>query len=308
MKRFLFLVLLSGTSHSVWGQPTVETRATADSGTTVPPALKLPATPAAARAVPRSPVAPPPAVTDPLEAPAGQPAATTPWPPLVPALVGLLIGGAAMGWWMSQRAKQALATDEERIDAKFHAEMREFRRELNRIEGENQRLQWQVDELKGKKLTNEYRVARPEESVAPLIDPAPPQPEAGEAEVARDEFLLGDTVELAVASAQPPRPTTHYAPALEVNFLEDRLLNPQPLEHLPIELTIDPAHPDRARFVLNPRVDRALIVGDGVGRLSEFFAFERPDKVRTLRPGPAGELRREDGGWRVIHKAGLELD
>lgn len=302
MKKILLLVLLSAAGSPTFAQPGTTTHVpqaaehTADSIRAARAAgLKRSAAQMAPVAAPE---AEPPEVITPAPEPPPRP--TDPWKPFMGGLlVGALFGGLVVAWWINQQLARAPvpATPQDLQDKLTLAEV-----ELARLRQENKEYR-HVDAL-AKLKTQRSRDTRESPPAAPARPPAPTSPAPPPPP---ERMTVGETVTLPVEPAPPPAPSTHYAPATETNFIEDRLLNPYPLEHLPIELTEDPGNPQRALFKLNPRVDQALIIGDGVGRLGEFFAFERPDKVRSLRAGPAGELRREQGGWRVVKKAGLVL-
>ena len=232
-------------------------------------------------------------------------------------LAGALFGGLLVGWLLSQRRKPspdvAMPSSREEeppvlaeTPSQRHGEREKLRKQDRELSNQIGELEKQVREL-----TKQNRILRvpdpPSPAPQPPVTSPPPSPTA-------EAVAVGETIGLTVepkAPASPPpappAPELRYAPALEVNFLEDRQLKAESYEHLPIEITLDPDNRQRARFTFNPRANQAQIIGDGVGRLVEFFDFARPEKVSALRPGTPGELRREEGGWRVVRKAGLEL-
>lgn len=120
------------------------------------------------------------------------------------------------------------------------------------------------------------------------------------------------TVEELVGAPPAPAPTplaTRYGPVQETPFVEERKLVDAPLPQLALMLTVSPTHPDQASFTLNPQVDQARLIGDGLARLQKFFDYDPPlggriTAVAAVRPG---RLQRQASGWQVVERARLAI-
>lgn len=109
-------------------------------------------------------------------------------------------------------------------------------------------------------------------------------------------------------AAMAPLPTLffRYAPAQEGGFIEERKVVTDALPQLPIMLTVDLRIPDRATFILNPYVNQAKLIGDGLEQLRDYFDFTLPaGKIASVTAAEAGQLRRQYDGWEVIRPAQL---
>lgn len=100
--------------------------------------------------------------------------------------------------------------------------------------------------------------------------------------------------------------TTCYAPAQETGFLRDNKLASEPLPQLPLLLTLSTDDPATASFTLNPHVNQAKLIGDGLHQLSEFFDFELPTgRLTAVSADTPGQLARQGDGWQVVSRARL---
>lgn len=236
---------------------------------------------------------------------------------LLAGFIGSLFGGLATAFWLNRKILQADAKEKANDNKDAQNELADLKGKLHISESKVKRLELDLEDAKRPKAFNNPKQQsgrdRDRDQRKPSLPAPAPMPAVvpAVATPAPNEVPIGETIEWSAPSvpapAPLPPPTKHYAPATENGFLEDRILQPDAQGHLSIELTIDPAQRDQARFTLNPHVNQPQIIGDDVDRLKEFFSFLRPEKIRTLRAGTAGVLRREEGGWRVEKKAGLEL-
>lgn len=134
----------------------------------------------------------------------------------------------------------------------------------------------------------------------------PPTAEVAPATELTEEELVGAPVEM------PPAPApaaTRYGPVQETPFVEERKIVDSPLPQLALMLTVDPRNPDQATFTLNPQVDQARLIGDGLTRLQKFFDYDPPlggriTAVAAVRPG---RLQRQASGWQVVERAKLTI-
>ncbi len=118
--------------------------------------------------------------------------------------------------------------------------------------------------------------------------------------------------ELVGASPDAPAPApaaTRYGPVQETPFLEERKIVDTPLPQLALMLTVNPRDPSQASFTLNPQVDQARLIGDGLTRLQKFFDYDPPlggriTSVAAVRPG---RLQRHESGWQVVERARLAI-
>ena len=138
---------------------------------------------------------------------------------------------------------------------------------------------------------------------------APPTPPPA-AEVAPAAGLTGEELVGAPLAPAPTSPSaTRYGPVQETPFVEERKLVDAPLPQLALMLTVNPRQPDQASFTLNPQVDQARLIGDGLTRLQKFFDYDPPlggriTAVAAVRPG---RLQRQDSGWQVVERARLAI-
>ncbi|NML65809.1 hypothetical protein HHL22_11400 [Hymenobacter sp. RP-2-7] len=179
--------------------------------------------------------------------------------------------------------------------------------EVLRLQDEVQRLTHYIKQLEAKLLHYENAnpadaalastpAAVPEPALAPPVAPAEmPHPSA--------EAVPAPTTEAAPAADAPP---ARYGPVPETPYLEDRKLTDDPLPQLALMLLPDPNNPAQASFTLNPHVNQAMLIGDGLTRLEQFFEYEptlgRATLVEAAEPGL---LQRQGDGWQVLERAWL---
>jgi hypothetical protein len=116
----------------------------------------------------------------------------------------------------------------------------------------------------------------------------------------------------APAAAQPAAPqsaATRYGPVQESAFLEERKIVDAPLPQLALMLTVNPRNPDQASFTLNPNVDQARLIGDGLTRLQKFFDYDPPlgGRITLVTAAAPGQLQRQADGWQVVQRARLNI-
>ena len=170
--------------------------------------------------------------------------------------------------------------------------------EYRKLQKQNQTLNTQLHRLRQELAELKERL--------PGAAPTPP-PAAEAAPVAEPpsvEELVG-----APPAAAPTPLATRYGPVQETPFVEERKLVDTPLPQLALMLTVSPTHPDQASFTLNPQVDQARLIGDGLTRLQKFFDYDPPlggriTAVAAVRPG---RLQRQDSGWQVVERARLAI-
>ena len=143
---------------------------------------------------------------------------------------------------------------------------------------------------------------------AQLTGAAPTPPPAAEAAPAAAPLTVEELVGAPPAAAPTPL-ATRYGPVQETPFVEERKLVDAPLPQLALMLTVSPTHPDQASFTLNPQVDQARLIGDGLARLQKFFDYDPPlggriTAVAAVRPG---RLQRQASGWQVVERARLAI-
>ncbi|TVT40290.1 hypothetical protein FNT36_12465 [Hymenobacter setariae] len=116
----------------------------------------------------------------------------------------------------------------------------------------------------------------------------------------------------ALTSTQPAAPqsaATRYGPVQESAFLEERKIVDAPLPQLALMLTVNPHNPDQASFTLNPNVDQARLIGDGLTRLQKFFDYDPPlgGRITLVTAAAPGQLQRQADGWQVVQRARLNI-
>ena len=114
----------------------------------------------------------------------------------------------------------------------------------------------------------------------------------------------------ATAQAGASQPAaTRYGPVQESAFLEERKIVDSPLPQLALMLTVNPRNPDQASFTLNPNVDQARLIGDGLTRLQKFFDYDPPlgGRITLVTAAAPGQLQRQADGWQVVQRARLNI-
>ena len=257
-------------------------------------------------------------------APTQQPAATTftstPAAPrylgLPPSMAGLalLLLGGLLGVGLANAMRPSRRHGHRHHDHSAPAELdssaimdsqeyRKLTKQNQTLKAQLHRLQQQLDELsaqltgKAVALPKAVVTAKTPPPVAVAAVPAPVAPSI--------EELVGAPAEQ-VASAPA---ATRYGPVQETPFLEERKIVDSPLPQLALMLTVNPRDPSQATFTLNPQVDQARLIGDGLTRLQKFFEYDPPlggriTSVAAVRPG---KLQRQDSGWQVVERARLAI-
>lgn len=189
-------------------------------------------------------------------------------------------------------------------------EYRKLTKQNQTLNAQLHRLQQQLAELQaqvaGKPVAAPKAADAGKKPVA--TTPAPPAPvvaPAAPVELPSIEELVGAPAE---AAASAPA-ATRYGPVQETPFLEERKIVDSPLPQLALMLTVNPRDPSQATFTLNPQVDQARLIGDGLTRLQKFFDYDPPlggriTSVAAVRPG---RLQRQDSGWQVVERARLAI-
>jgi len=109
--------------------------------------------------------------------------------------------------------------------------------------------------------------------------------------------------------AAPQQSATRYGPVQETPFVEERKIVDAPLPQLALMLTVNPRNPDQASFTLNPNVDQARLIGDGLTRLQKFFDYDPPlgGRITLVTAAASGQLQRQADGWQVVQRARLNI-
>jgi len=150
--------------------------------------------------------------------------------------------------------------------------------------------------------------AQAAETPAPVIPvPVAPAPAAAAAPPAAEGLSIEELVGAAPAAPQPA--ATRYGPVQESAFLEERKIVDSPLPQLALMLTVNPRNPDQASFTLNPNVDQARLIGDGLTRLQKFFDYDPPlgGRITLVTAAAPGQLQRHADGWQVVQRARLNI-
>jgi hypothetical protein len=145
--------------------------------------------------------------------------------------------------------------------------------------------------------------AQAAEISAPVSSPPP----VATAPPAAEEVSIEEMVGAQPAAPQPA--ATRYGPVQESAFLEERKIVDSPLPQLALMLTVNPRNPDQASFTLNPNVDQARLIGDGLTRLQKFFDYDPPlgGRITLVTAAAAGQLQRQADGWQVVQRARLNI-
>jgi len=142
-----------------------------------------------------------------------------------------------------------------------------------------------------------------EPAKAPATEPIAAPPGSGEELLGGAEAVLEEE---ATFSATNNPSTARYAPAQETGFLRDNKLAAEPLPQLPICLTVSEEDSEKATFTLNPLVNQAKLIGDGLHHLREFFEFDLPTgRIAAVSADAPGQLARQGDGWQVVSRARL---
>jgi hypothetical protein len=138
------------------------------------------------------------------------------------------------------------------------------------------------------------------------VAPAPmvPAPPVAAALPATEELSIEELV-----GAAPQPAATRYGPVQETPFVEERKIVDAPLPQLALMLTVNPRNPDQASFTLNPNVDQARLIGDGLTRLQKFFDYDPPlgGRITLVTAAAPGQLQRQADGWQVVQRARLNI-
>jgi hypothetical protein len=145
--------------------------------------------------------------------------------------------------------------------------------------------------------------AQAAEISAPVSSPPP----VATAPPAAEEVSIEEMVGAQPAAPQPA--ATRYGPVQESAFLEERKIVDSPLPQLALMLTVNPRNPDQASFTLNPNVDQARLIGDGLTRLQKFFDYDPPlsGRITMVTAAAPGQLQRQADGWQVVQRARLNI-
>ncbi len=229
-------------------------------------------------------------------------------------LVLLLAGGLlGLGLGRSMRSRRhrrrphdhAEATEPDITDIMNSQEYRKLQRQNRNLHTQLLSVQKQLEDLQAQisgRSTNKPNRNRPTSEVndtTGIVFSAAPTP----TELPSIEELVG-------ASTNAPAPAaTRYGPVQETPFLEERKIVDSPLPQLALMLTVNSRDPSQATFTLNPQVDQARLIGDGLTRLQKFFDYDPPlggriTSVAAVRPG---RLQRHESGWQVVERARLAI-
>jgi hypothetical protein len=172
--------------------------------------------------------------------------------------------------------------------------------EVLRLQDEVQRLTHYIKQLEAKLL--HYENANPADA-ALASAPAAAVPEPALAPPVAPAEMPHPPAEATPAAETPP---ARYGPVPETPYLEDRKLTDDPLPQLALMLTPDPDNPAQATFTLNPHVNQAMLIGDGLGRLQEFFEYDPTvGRVSLVEAAAPGLLLRQGDGWQVVERGWL---
>ena len=132
-------------------------------------------------------------------------------------------------------------------------------------------------------------------------------PPVAAAPPAAEELSIEEMVGAQPAAPQPA--ATRYGPVQETPFVEERKIVDAPLPQLALMLTVNAKNPDQASFTLNPNVDQARLIGDGLTRLQKFFDYDPPlgGRIMLVTAAAPGQLQRHADGWQVVQRARLNI-
>jgi len=188
--------------------------------------------------------------------------------------------------------------------------------EYRKLQKQNQNLNTQLHRLQQQLADLQAQVtgqpAATPKAASPGKKPTAATPPPAAPAVAAAPVTPVSAPELSVeelVGAAPAPAATRYGPVQEMPFLEDRKIVDSPLPQLALMLTVNPRDLSQATFTLNPQVDQARLIGDGLTRLQKFFDYDPPlggriTAVAAVRPG---RLQRQDSGWQVVERARLAI-
>ena len=221
-----------------------------------------------------------------------------------PWLAGTVLAllGALAGAWLANAKHRRDRIERHRRSAQKAVEhtnkLHEMTPEESSLRQENYKLKSRIHHLE--REVAELRAQLPG-------GPAPRPPLPPEEEALFDVTLAAPATQPAAAAEVPAPAATRYGPVQETPFLEERKIVDSPLPQLALMLTVNPRTPDQATFTLNPQVDQARLIGDGLTRLQKFFDYDPPvaGRITAVAAIKAGKLQRQDTGWQVVERARL---
>ncbi|RYY12894.1 MAG: hypothetical protein EOO36_16745 [Cytophagaceae bacterium] len=198
-------------------------------------------------------------------------------------------------------------------------EYRKLQKQNENLNTQLQQLKKQLAELQKQLLSAPAPVSVPAPAVAAHISTtsltaaavaahaAETQPPVAPAPPVAEELSIEELVGAQPAAPQPA--ATRYGPVQETPFVEERKIVDSPLPQLALMLTVNPRNPDQASFTLNPNVDQARLIGDGLMRLQKFFDYDPPlgGRITLVTAAAAGQLQRQADGWQVVQRARLNI-
>jgi len=234
---------------------------------------------------------------------------------LLAGTIGFALGAWLVRRWASKHYHRAIhhARTKAREEADHPASLKTARTVQPptdyefKLRKENEELKQQLQQMNAQPAMQQPtgQVPSPKDSLPATTGPA----KASAAEPSTAPLGSGEEI-LSVAEAVPEEPTTRstarYAPAQETGFLRDNKLATEPLPQLPIALTINQEDSEKATFTLNPLVNQAKLIGDGLHHLCEFFEFDLPTgRIAAVSADAPGQLARQGDGWQVVSRARL---
>ncbi|WP_022821540.1 DUF4099 domain-containing protein [Hymenobacter norwichensis] len=149
-------------------------------------------------------------------------------------------------------------------------------------------------------------------SAARAQQPAPAaQPAAAVQAPAEKPAAVVQQVTVAQQSSQADKPApapalqfTQYAPTPDTGVIEKRKAVASPMDALNVGITAD------GRFGVNPQVNQARLIGDGMKSLEKFFDYQMPTgglKIAKVGLAEPGQMKQTADGWEVVKKGQLEL-
>lgn len=108
----------------------------------------------------------------------------------------------------------------------------------------------------------------------------------------------------ATEKSAPALQFTQYAPTPDTGVIENRKTVSNPMDALNVGITAD------GRFGVNPQVNQARLIGDGMKSLEKFFDYEMPTsghKIAKVGLAELGQMKQTAEGWEVAKKGQLEL-